>query len=184
MSYASTPALPTGLTLNADGTISGTMPSLDKVTAYQITATGDGTDYVNTAMGTFLDKFVSEETYTPVTTGTAISNIAELQAMTPSGEYYLTTHIDLSAETSWAPIASSASPFTGTLHGNGYAIYNLTIDAGTAAYQGLFASENGANRRELGHWGNKHQGGSGSWGISRLCGNCYPEQYSSCSHGC
>ena len=152
VSYAIDPALPTGLTLNADGTISGTMPSLDKVTAYQITATGDGTDYVNTAMGTFLDKFVSEETYTPVTTGTAISNIAELQAMTQTldGEYYLTTHIDLSAETSWAPIASSASPFTGTLHGNGYAIYNLTIDAGTAAYQGLFASVSGATIENLG----------------------------------
>ena len=150
VSYASTPSLPTGLTLNADGTISGTMPSLDKVTAYQITATGDGTDYGNTATGTFLDKFVSEETYTQDTTGTAISNIAELQAMTPSGEYYLTAHIDLSAETSWAPIASSASPFTGTLHGNGYAIYNLTIDAGTAAYQGLFASVNGATVENLG----------------------------------
>ncbi len=149
VSYASTPSLPTGLTLNADGTISGTMPSLDKVTAYQITATGDGTDYVNTATGTFLDKFVSEETYTPVTTGTAISNIAELQAMTPSGEYYLTAHIDLTTVSSWTPIASSASPFTGTLHGNGYAIYNLTIDAGTAAYQGLFASVSGATIENL-----------------------------------
>ena len=156
VSYASTPSLPTGLTLNADGTISGTMPSLDKVTAYQITATGDGTDYANTATGTFLDKFVSEETYTQDTTGTAISNLTELQAMAtdmssdPSGEYYLTTHIDLSTEASWTPIASSASPFTGTLHGNGYAIYNLTIDAGTTVYQGLFASVSGATVENLG----------------------------------
>ena len=68
VSYAIASALPTGLALDPDnGIISGTMPSLDKVTAYQITATGDGTDYVNTATGTFLDKFVSEETYTPVT---------------------------------------------------------------------------------------------------------------------
>ena len=149
VSYAIAPALPTGLALDTNsGTISGTMPSLDKVSAYQITATGNGTDYVNTATGTFLDKFVSEETYTPVTTGTAISNIAELQAITQAlgGEYYLTAHIDLSAETSWAPF-----PFMGgTLHGNGYAIYNLTIAAPDVAYQGLFSSVSGATVENLG----------------------------------
>ncbi len=152
VSYAIDPALPTGLALDTNsGIISGTMPSLDKVTAYQITATGNGTDYVNTATGTFLDKFVSEETYTQDTSGTAISNIAELQAMTQTldGEYYLTAHIDLTGET-WTPIASSASPFTGTLHGNGYAIYNLTIAAETETYQGLFASVSGATVENLG----------------------------------
>ncbi len=82
-------------------------------------------------------------------TGTAISNLPELKAMVtavssdPSGEYYLTAHIDLTGET-WTPIASSATPFTGKLHGNGYAIYNLTIDAETATPQGLFASVSGA----------------------------------------
>ena len=126
------------------------MPSLDKVTAYQITATGNGTDYVSTATGTFLDKFVSEETYTPVTTGTAISDIDGLKAMTLDGEYYLTTHIDLTTETSWAPIASSDFPFTGKLYGNGYAIYNLTIAAETETHQGLFASVSGATVENLG----------------------------------
>ena len=175
VSYAIDPALPTGLTLNADGTISGTMPSLDKVTAYQITATGDGTDYVNTAMGTFLDKFVSEETYTPVTTGTAISNIAELQAMTQTldGEYYLTTHIDLSAETSWAPIASSASPFTGTC----MAMAMPSIPhhrCRDRCLSGFVCLGEWCNHRELGIGVTSIKGGNVRWGISRLCGHLLP----------
>ncbi len=149
VTYATNSQLPSGLTLDVNsGVISGTMPSLDTVTAYQITATGDGTDYTDTATGTFLDKFVSAD-YTPNTTGTAISNIDGLKAMALGGVYYLTAHIDLSTEQSWIPIASISAPFTGTLNGNGYAIYNLTIDAETAAYQGLFASVSGATIKNL-----------------------------------
>ncbi len=152
--YSIDPALPTGLILDsAHGTIFGTvstMLSLEKVTEYQITVTGNNFDYEGTKTGIFLDKFLLGE-YSQVApaTGTAISNIAKLKAMVtevssdPSGEYYLTAHIDLTGET-WTPIASSATPFTGKLHGNGYAIYNLNIDAETATHQGLFASVSGA----------------------------------------
>ncbi len=171
VSYDIVPALPAGLTLDtANGTISGTvsaMLDLANVTAYQITATGNGSDYVDTATGTFLDKFVSGE-YTQDTTGTAISDIDGLKAMaqTLDGEYYLTAHIDLSTEQSWTPIATSSDPFTGKLHGNGYAIYNLTIDAPTKTHQGLFASVSGAaaaiDNLSIGVTNIKGQGGIGA----------------------
>ena len=90
--------------------------------------------------------------------------------MTLDGEYYLTTHIDLTTETSWAPIASSDSPFTGKLYGNGYAIYNLTIAAPDVAYQGLFASVSDATIENLGIGVTSIKRESGSWGISRSCG--------------
>ena len=139
-----------GFTLNTtNGTISGTMSSLDKVTAYQITATGNGTDYEGSTTGTFLDTFPLGAAYTPTPTGTAVSTVDELKAIAPGGEYYLTNHIDLN-NTAWTPIASSASPFTGKLHGNGYAIYNLTIEAEYDTYQGLFASVSGATIENLG----------------------------------
>ena len=139
-----------------NGTISGNInipsPAMPKVTAYQITATGNDTDYAGTTTGTFLDTFPLGAAYTQTTTGTAVSTVDELKAITQNlaGEYYLTNHIDLSTETSWTPIASSASPFTGKLHGNGYAIYNLTINAPSATHQGLFASVSGATIENLG----------------------------------
>ncbi len=146
-----------GFTLNTtNGTISGNInipsPAMPKVTAYQITATGNDTDYAGSTTGTFLDTFPLGVAYTPTTTGTAVSTVDELKAITQNlaGEYYLTNHIDLSTETSWTPIASSASPFTGKLHGNGYAIYNLTINAPSATHQGLFASVSGATIENLG----------------------------------
>ena len=146
---STSPPLPAEFTLH-DGTISGTMSSLDKVTAYQITAAADNTDYVGSTTGTFLDTFLLEE-YTQATpdTATAVSTVDELKAIAPGGEYYLTNHIDLN-NTAWTPIASSASPFTGKLHGNGYAIYNLTIEAEYDTYQGLFASVSGATIEHLG----------------------------------
>ncbi len=145
---STSPPLPAEFTLH-DGTISGTMSSLDKVTAYQITAAADNTDYVGSTTGTFLDTFLLEE-YTQATpdTATAVSTVDELKAIAPGGEYYLTNHIDLN-NTAWTPIASSASPFTGKLHGNGYAIYNLTITS-SETYQGLFASVSGATIENLG----------------------------------
>ena len=92
------------------------------------------------------------ESYTQSTTGTAISTAEELAAIgqgDASAEYYLTNHIDLSTlSKTWTALFSEASPFTGTLHGNGYAVYNLEI-AETSNYQGLFAAVSEATIENL-----------------------------------
>ncbi len=140
VSYAVEPMLPSGLELNADtGTITGTMPVTDKATVYTITATG-----ADSITAIFLDKFLVETAYTPDETGTAIGSLDALKTMDTNGEYYLTDHIDLAEET-WEPLFTENAPFTGTLRGNGYAVYNLSIngtssDSDDGNYQGLFAA--------------------------------------------
>ena len=140
VSYAVDPMLPSGLELNADtGTITGTMPVTDKATVYTITATG-----ADSITAIFLDKFLVETAYTPDETGTAIGSLDALKTMDTNGEYYLTDHIDLAEET-WEPLFTENAPFTGTLRGNGYAVYNLSIngtssDSDGGNYQGLFAA--------------------------------------------
>jgi hypothetical protein len=65
---------------------------------------------------------------------TAISNVTELQAMTATGNYYLTGNIDASATSGWnggagfIPIGTSGTPFIGTFDGQGYTISNLHIN--------------------------------------------------------
>ena len=65
---------------------------------------------------------------------TPISNVTELQAMTATGNYYLTGNIDASATSSWndgagfLPIGSDLNEFTGTFDGCGYTITGLTIN--------------------------------------------------------
>jgi hypothetical protein len=54
------------------------------------------------------------------------------------GIYYLAADIDLSAYESWTPIGDAATPFTGTLNGNGKTIRGLKLGGGTAPYTGLF----------------------------------------------
>ncbi len=150
VSYAVEPMLPNGLELNADtGTITGTMPVTEKATVYTITATE-----ATSITAIFLDKFLLE-TYTQVATGTAIGSLDALKTMDAAGEYYLTDHIDLAEET-WEPLFTEDAPFTGTLRGNGYAIYNLRIEGLSADtdggnYQGLFAAiGDGASIENLG----------------------------------
>lgn len=59
--------------------------------------------------------------------------------LTNGGYYKLTSNITLSGD--FTPIGTKEKPFTGTFDGNGYTIYNLTINGTTASevkYVGLF----------------------------------------------
>ena len=67
---------------------------------------------------------------------TEVSDYTGLQAVTGSGDYILTSNIDLTGET-WTPITN----FSGTLNGAGYAISNLTL-SNSSDNQGLFANLN------------------------------------------
>ena len=153
VSYAVASSLPVGLALDSvTGTISGTMPSLDFVTAYTITATGDGSVVEGSTTATFLDKFLWETEYTQDTTGTPISDRAGLEAIgnNADGKYYLTDHIDLGTD-QWIPLCSdNNNPFAGTLHGNGYTVYNLNIGNSNGISHGLFARVSGATIENLG----------------------------------
>jgi len=76
-----------------------------------------------------------------------ISTCEELQAIGRDAlarHYVLTTNIDCSATKNWnggkgfAPIGGEDHPFTGTMLGNGYSIYNLTINRPDESFTGLF----------------------------------------------
>ena len=56
--------------------------------------------------------------------------------------YKQIANIDLSGISNWTPIGSSASFFTGTYHGGGYTISNLTI-SGSENDRGLFGTVSG-----------------------------------------
>ena len=128
-----------------DGTITGKMPDAGKITVYTITATGGNN---STTTGTFVDRFAFSA-YTSSTAGIAISTVDDLKDITANEEYYLTDHIDLLG-TAWTPLFDASNPFTGTLHGNGYVIYNLEITGGDDHYQGLFAALKDASIENLG----------------------------------
>lgn len=66
-----------------------------------------------------------------------------------NGNYKLTRNIDLSSFTSWLPIGSDESPFTGSIDGNGYSIYNLQINSSEIASIGLFGSINNATVKKI-----------------------------------
>jgi len=55
---------------------------------------------------------------------TGIGNVAQLQAMGNSGDYFLTNDIDMTGHTTWTPLHEGAA-FTGTFDGMGYTISNF-----------------------------------------------------------
>jgi hypothetical protein len=81
---------------------------------------------------------------------TAISTLAQLQAMSVSGDYVLVNNIDATDTKTWnasggvyagfIPIGTSAAPFTGTFDGGGFSISNLYINRPTTDYVGLFGN--------------------------------------------
>jgi hypothetical protein len=75
-----------------------------------------------------------------------ISTLAQLRAMSPTGDYELSGNINASATstTAFVPIGSSATPFSGSFDGKGYKISNLKI-AGNRSYAGLFGYASSAN---------------------------------------
>jgi hypothetical protein len=78
-------------------------------------------------------------------TATPIRTLAELRAMSVSGNYQLANDIDASgtASTPFVPVGTSSAPFTGTFDGQTFKINNLTI-AGGRSYAGMFGYTNGA----------------------------------------
>src|SRR5690606_13040242 len=75
-----------------------------------------------------------------------ISTLAQLRAMSPTGDYELSGNINASATstTAFVPIGSSTTPFSGSFDGKGYKISNLKI-AGNRSYAGLFGYASSAN---------------------------------------
>lgn len=86
-----------------------------------------------------------------------ITTCSELQEMSSalSSYYRLENDIDCSATTGWnsgagfMPIGTNASPFTGDLNGNGYAISDLYISRSSTDYVGLIGRANGADVYDL-----------------------------------
>ena len=80
------------------------------------------------------------------------------------GSYALGADIDLGGA-DWTPIGTASEPFTGSLHGNGYAIRNLscTNSLSGSDYRGLFGCGNGRGQavrrrsRWMHHGRNGHQ---------------------------
>lgn len=70
-----------------------------------------------------------------------ISSIEQLKNLSLDGKYILVENLDLKG-TSWKPIGTSTSPFTGIFNGNGYTISNFKI-TGSVRYAGLFGYNKG-----------------------------------------
>ena len=79
-----------------------------------------------------------------------IRNVAQLQAIQNDldGSYCLANDIEASGVANFAPLGTSASPFTGRLYGNNHVIANLTVSS-AAAGVGLFGVTDGAVIQDL-----------------------------------
>lgn len=65
-----------------------------------------------------------------------ISNASELYSAinsNKSGKFKLANDINLSAYGVWKPIGTKSNPFKGTLDGNGYSIFNLSLSSGSGS---------------------------------------------------
>ncbi|MBR4259158.1 MAG: hypothetical protein IKQ17_09010, partial [Kiritimatiellae bacterium] len=87
------------------------------------------------------DNFIAGPEPTLITTREGLAAIAN----DLGGSYALGADIDL-GDADWTPIGNVSAPFTGTLHGNGYAIRNLfcTNSLTGADYRGLFGCASNA----------------------------------------
>jgi hypothetical protein len=81
---------------------------------------------------------------------TLISTLAQLRAMTTTGNYKLANNIDASPTSSapFAPIGFLKDPFQGTFDGNNFTINNLTV-RGTGEYTGMFMWAVNANFKNI-----------------------------------
>jgi hypothetical protein len=77
---------------------------------------------------------------------TDIKTLAQLRAMSPSGNYRLMANITMrSTDAAFVPIGSPFQPFTGTFNGNGFTIDSLRTAGGASGwYHGLFSATSGA----------------------------------------
>ncbi len=75
-----------------------------------------------------IDKLVSNEGYTYITSKEQFLEIFKDGKIDLNGNYILGCDIDLSDIENWKSVGSSDSPFTGVFNGNGYSIDNLTIN--------------------------------------------------------
>ncbi len=79
-----------------------------------------------------------------------ITTLAQLRAMSPTGDYVLGADIDASATASspFVGIGSFATPFSGTFDGKTYKIKNLTV-ASNGWYTGMFKMVSGATLKNI-----------------------------------
>lgn len=66
----------------------------------------------------------------------------------PAANAVLLNDIDMAGQTSWAPIGTSAYPYTGTFDGQGHSIQNLLIKT-NKSYSGLFGKTSGATIKNV-----------------------------------
>ena len=78
-----------------------------------------------------------------------ITSISQLKNMDMNGHYKLMCDLDFK-NTTWSPLGTYSSPFTGVFDGNGYKISNLSVTAiNTKGYEGIFISYNKGTIRNL-----------------------------------
>lgn len=97
----------------------------------------------------YCDITIGDGVNTPYYISTA-EQLSKIGRVLPNGEenkytldskYEIVANIDLSqADDQWAPIGSEVSPFTGSINGNGYTLYNMVITNPSAKNIGLFAN--------------------------------------------
>jgi hypothetical protein len=104
-----------------------------------------------------------------------ITTLAQLRAMTVTGNYRLGNNIDASptaqAGQQFVPIGSPFNAFRGTFDGNGKTINNLRINTNGSWYTGLFSGASGAIIKNVGLTNVNVSGGGFTGAIAGLIGN-------------
>jgi hypothetical protein len=104
-----------------------------------------------------------------------ISTLAQLRAMTLTGNYRLANNIDASptggAGQQFVPIGSPFNPFRGTFDGNNKTINNLRIDTGGGWYVGLFSGVDSAIIKNVGLTNVNVSGGGFTGAIAGMISN-------------
>jgi hypothetical protein len=123
--YAATPALPTGLTLNSSGLISGTLPTVSSSTTYNIDLTA--TAVHRTSAPKRLTITVTTSGNTPITLSNA--GFESDQSQTPAGWLSSGTHLAADYAEAWNP-RTGTNVLSHWLSGNPYQVYTYRTVTG------------------------------------------------------
>jgi filamentous hemagglutinin family protein len=133
------------VTLRADNTATGVGVVAFDSAATKITATGGVSVTYNPASYTAATDFgPNAGAGTNISSYFLVNTLDQLQSIPSAGNYVLTRDIDASSTASWNSGAGFAPiVFSGYFNGQGYTIWNLTINRPTQNNIGLFASNVG-----------------------------------------
>ena len=131
-------------TLSANNNVYET--TIDRVTAVKFVSTSDSTKYFVFNIYNWGNADYENGNGT-IDFPYEVTNLTQLKAISKGLNYNYILKNDITASGTWTPIGDANATFTGTLNGDNYTIYNLTITSGNTI--GLFGVINGGVVRNI-----------------------------------